>query len=301
MMLIKYLLLSIMLLLTYACGEKRGPSDQSSHDTKSQTVDTVKMTPVSFTSEGVQLAGTIFAPAQPHAALVLVHGSDRVPRMSAFARELAQRGLVVLTYDKRGVGESDGVYAGPEVGTNNISVDNLQLLAKDANAAVATLRQQNESLPIGLLGFSQAGWIIPIAASENPLIDFMVLFSCPTITTLEQLRFQFYTNGDEDFWETHTEADARDHIANDPDRYQFEPTDPKSYLHKLTIPGLWLFGGKDIQVPVQVCIEQLRVLQDDGKSFDYVLFPELGHNTAFADTSAPVDTALYWIQQLEQQ
>ena len=42
---------------------------------------------------------------------------------------LAQNDILVLTYDKRGVGESGGVYAGPEVGTNNISIENLNLLA----------------------------------------------------------------------------------------------------------------------------------------------------------------------------
>jgi hypothetical protein len=47
------------------------------------------------------------------------------------------------------------------------------------------------------------------------------LFSCPTITTLEQ-RFQFYTNGNNNFLgKPCTELDAREHINNDSDRYQF--------------------------------------------------------------------------------
>lgn len=33
----------------------------------------------------------------------------------------------------------------------------------------------------------------------------MVIFSGPVVSTLEQLRFQFYTQGDSNFWETHTE------------------------------------------------------------------------------------------------
>ena len=84
-------------------------------------------------------------------------------------------------------------------------------LSQDANAAVNTFRTylKDKKIPIGLVSFSQAGWIIPITASKNPQIEFMVLFSCPTITTLEQLRFQFYTNGNTNFWKNHTEADAR--------------------------------------------------------------------------------------------
>lgn len=125
----------------------------------------------------------------------------------------------------------------------------------------------------------------------------MVLFSCPTITTLEQLRFQFYTDGNTDFWNNHTEQDARDIIKNEPDRYQFKSTDPKDALSKLAIPGLWLFGGRDIQIPVDICIKQLNTLKVQGKSFEYALFSTLGHNTAYANTSAPVDISIHWIKQ----
>jgi pimeloyl-ACP methyl ester carboxylesterase len=125
----------------------------------------------------------------------------------------------------------------------------------------------------------------------------MVLFSGPTITTLEQLRFQFYTNGNNSFWENHTEADAIEHTKNDPDKYQFAATDPKTYLNTLSIPGLWLFGEKDIQIPVKLCIEQLNTLKAQGKPFEYTSFPKLGHNTSSSNDTAPVDTAVQWIQQ----
>lgn len=256
--------------------------------------DSILIEEITFVSEGVKLAGSIYTPDDAFAAVVLVHGSDPVPRMTKLARLLAEHGLLVLTYDKRGVGKSGGVYVGPQVGTNNISVDNLTLLARDASEAINTLHQHDKDLPIGLLGASQAGWIIPIAARENPSVEFMVLFSSPTITTLEQLRFQFYTNGREDFWENHTEEDARHHTENDPDKYQFTATDPKVSLVALSIPGLWLFGEKDIQVPVKMCIEQLNVLKVQGKPFEYVLFPSLGHDT---NTTAPLDIALHWIRQ----
>ena len=152
---------------------------------------------VKFESQGITLAGSILKPKNPFAAVVIVHGSDPVKREMEFAKRLAKEGIAVLTYDKRGVGESGGIYVGPSVGTNNIDTTNLNLLSSDANAAVNTFRTylKDKKIPIGLVGYSQAGWIIPITASKNPQIEFMVLFSCPTITTLEQLRFQFYTNG----------------------------------------------------------------------------------------------------------
>ncbi|MEZ0007573.1 dienelactone hydrolase [Flavobacterium sp. 28YEA47A] len=254
---------------------------------------------IKFESQGVTLAGSILTPKKAVAAVVIVHGSDPVKRELEFAKRLAKDGIAVLTYDKRGVGESGGVYVGPTVGTNNIDTTNLNLLSHDASEAVNTFRTylKDKKTPIGLVGFSQAGWIIPIAASKNPQIEFMVLFSCPTITTLEQLRFQFYTNGNNDFWENHTEAEAREHIKNDSDRYQFAATDPKISLNTLSIPGLWLFGEKDIQIPVKLCIEQLNTFKAQGKPFEYTLFPTLGHNTVSGNITAPVEISIQWIKQ----
>ena len=266
---------------------------------KAQSLDSIKIENVTFKSEGVTLAGSILKPKKPFAAVVIVHGSDPVKREMGFAKRLAKEGIAVLTYDKRGVGESGGVYVGPSVGTNNIDTTNLNLLSHDASAAVNTFRTylKDKKLPIGLVGFSQAGWIIPITASKNQQIEFMVLFSCPTITTLEQLRFQFYTNGDNNFWENHTDADAREHTKNDPDKYQFVATDPKIYLNTLSIPGLWLFGEKDIQIPVKLCIEQLNSFKVQGKPFEYTLFPTLGHNTSSENIAEPFDISVQWIKQ----
>lgn len=254
---------------------------------------------VTFESQGITLAGSVVKPEKPFAAVVIVHGSDPVKREMEFAKRLAKKGIAVLTYDKRGVGESGGVYVGPSVGTNNIDTANLNLLAHDADAAVKTFRTylKNKKIPIGLVGFSQAGWIIPMAAGKNPEIEFMVLFSCPTITTLEQLRFQFYTNGDTNFWENHTQDDAVEHTKNDPDRYQFAATDPKVFLNTLSIPGLWLFGEKDIQIPVRLCVEHLNTFKAQGKPFDYALFNNLGHNTSSGDNPEPFDIAVQWIKQ----
>lgn len=265
--------------------------------TQAQSTDSIKTKDVTFVIEGIRLAGTIYMPKHPQAAVVLVHGSDRVPRMTETAELLAKNDILVFTYDKRGVGESEGVYAGPEVGTNNISKENLNLLAKDASAALHVIQQENKNIPMGLLGFSQAGWIIPIAANQNSQVEFMVLFSCPTITTLEQLRFQFYTNGNPDFWENHTEEEAVHHTKNDPDRYNFEATDPLEALSNLSIPGLWLFGQKDIQIPAKLCIENLNVLKKQGKPFEYVLFPALGHNTGYSASDEPFAMAIQWIKE----
>lgn len=214
---------------------------------------------------------------------------------------LARNGIAVLTYDKRGVGKSGGVYAGPEVGTNNIDAANLNLLASDASAAANALLSNlpiGHQLPLGLMGFSLAGWIISITAGKNHKVTFMVLFSGPVVTTLEQLRFQFYTQGNASFWETHTEAEVHYHIRSDADQYRFTGTDPRDALARLPIPGLWLFGGKDIQIPVHLSMEHLDALRSKGKPYEYRLFPELGHNTAFSKIAEPVNLVIRWIKTI---
>ncbi|OYX91733.1 MAG: alpha/beta hydrolase [Sphingobacteriia bacterium 35-40-5] len=255
---------------------------------------------VTFKSAGITLEGTVYKPRHPKAALVLVHGSGQETRMLKMASILAEKGIAVLTYDKRGVGKSGGIYAGPEVGTNNIDSANLNLLALDASAASNTLLRHlpRRDMPLGLMGFSQAGWIIPIAAKINHKVNFMVVFSGPLVNTLEQLRFQFYTNGNPGFWDTHTENEAREHVRNDPDRYQFVATDPQDALSKLSIPGLWIFGGKDIQIPVGLSIEKLNLLKAIGKPYEYCLFPELTHNTASSKSPETINNAIQRIQTI---
>ena len=258
-------------------------------------------TEIKFVSEGISLAGTIFTPNNVQAAVVIVHGSGQEKRMIDFATILANNGIAVLTYDKRGVGESAGVYAGPEVGTNNVDFSNLNLLSLDASAAVNSLSKylSHDQIPIGLIGGSQAGWIIPLTAEKNKKVKFMTIFSGALITVKEQLRFQFYTDGDKKFWDTHSEEDTRKHVFHDPDRYEFIDTDPKDILAKLSIPGIWIFGGKDIQVPVKLSIEYLDTLKSKGKHYEYKLFPNLGHNTAFSDSEEPMKDAINWIKNIK--
>ncbi len=256
---------------------------------------------IKFVSEGISLTGTIFTPNNVQAAVVIVHGSGQEKRMINFATILANNGIAVLTYDKRGVGESAGVYAGPEVGTNNVDFSNLNLLSLDASAAINTLSKylSNDQIPIGLIGGSQAGWIIPLTAEKNKKVKFMTIFSGALITVKEQLRFQFYTNGDQKFWDTHSEDEARKHVFTDPDKYEFIDTNPNDILAKLSIPGIWIFGGKDIQVPVKLSIEYLDILKSKGKHYEYKLFPNLGHNTAFSDSEEPMKDAINWIKNID--
>ena len=74
------------------------------------------------------------------------------------------RGIAVLSYDKRGIGQSSGHYPG-----DFASVTTIDQLAGDAAAAARFLVAQPGIDPkrVGLVGISQAGWIIPQAAVRS--------------------------------------------------------------------------------------------------------------------------------------
>src|SRR4051812_25151081 len=85
--------------------------------------------PVTFSSQGVLLSGTLYLPKQggQFPAIVIVHGSGKMPRSfyHYWADHWVRRGYAVLSYDKRGTGRSGGEYEG----NNNTSRKNIDLLA----------------------------------------------------------------------------------------------------------------------------------------------------------------------------
>ena len=150
---------------------------------------------VRFTNRDVQLAGTLIAPSAGGRcpAVVLVHGSGAENRayMLPWARFLVRRGIAVFGYDKRGVGESTGDW----------NAATYEDLAGDAVAAVEYLktRRDIDAAQVGLLGISQAGWIMPLAAVRSTGVAFLISISGagvpPAETTIDQARNELTMTG----------------------------------------------------------------------------------------------------------
>lgn len=123
-----------------------------------------------FRSGDVELYGRLILPAGkgPHPAIVQVHGSgkDVATDFPVEAWLLAPRDVAVLIFDKRGTGSSDG----------DFGMDFTQL-AGDVVAAVDWLKRQPEidGERIGLAGYSQGGWISPLAASKTDAVKFVLV------------------------------------------------------------------------------------------------------------------------------
>ncbi len=103
---------------------------------------------VSFQSGEETLAGRIYLPSDfqsgnPRPAAVLVHGLGSGQKaMSGAARDLAQNGVIALTFDQRGHGKSGGAYTGDS--------------SADVRAAVQFIAERDgvDASRIGVVGHS---------------------------------------------------------------------------------------------------------------------------------------------------
>jgi dienelactone hydrolase len=95
---------------------------------------------------------------------------------SAIPYLLAAQGLAVFAYDKRGTGHSEGFYT-----------QNFELLADDAAAAGREARERaaGRFTRFGYAGFSQGGWVAPMAAQRGGA-DFVVVGFGLVLTPLEE-------------------------------------------------------------------------------------------------------------------
>lgn len=146
---------------------------------------------VRFRSGGVELAGAIYRPPGGANApgvvpgVVIVHGSGPQDRhgyaslIDLLATRLAEKGAVVLAYDKRGVGASTGDW----------SRAGFDALGADAAAGIAYLRSVPGVDParVGLAGSSQAGWVAARAIADGADPAFVLLIGAAgTAMTVEE-------------------------------------------------------------------------------------------------------------------
>lgn len=200
--------------------------------------------------------------------------------MTALAQLLANDGFAVLTYDKRGIGKSGGVFQG---GDNTAA---FTLLGEDAAAGLRAIggHPRLKGVPAGLIGISQGGWVAPIAASRSPNAAFMVLWSGPVCTLSEELHFSAFAKKIQNFSMYTSAVGIREHMRSVPRRT--DDFDPRTVLSNLSLPSLWVFGGRDNSIPVELSISRLeRLIKGGHPDFEYRVFPEGGHGLDYPGTA----------------
>jgi len=252
---------------------------------------------VHFRCAGAVLADTLFLPerAGPLPAVVYVHSSGQTLRWGwgvPWVRQIVGAGIAFFSYDKRGVGESQGTCCPGDQSHFN-------LLAADADGAVNALRKRPEVDPerVGFLGTSQAGWVVPLAVVRSQhRVAFTALASGPAVTTDEEAQWSQLAGEDAANPPPLTPA-KRAEITRELHPGGF---DPVPLLARMTVPGIWVYGRLDRSHPAEksaATLERLRSTQ--GKDFTVVLFPRAGHGLLDVPPADPraMPTLLAWIQK----
>lgn len=117
---------------------------------------------VTFPSGELTLRGKLILPEGPgpFPVMIPVHGSEDYSAVDHYSDPYiyAANGIAAFVYDKRGTGGSTGTYTA-----------NFDVLSDDTVAAIQYVRKRSEidGAKVHLAGYSQGGWIAPLAALKD--------------------------------------------------------------------------------------------------------------------------------------
>ena len=141
--------------------------------------------PLSFANGQIHLAGELLLPKSQgrHKTVVLLHGSGPESHRDFhwLRYYLAGHGIAVVSYDKRGVGSSAGDWRSAS----------FEELASDALAAARAVRTRGDidSLRLGVLGWSNGGWVAPLAMA-NREFAFAAVGAAPGTASGDNIAFE---------------------------------------------------------------------------------------------------------------
>jgi uncharacterized protein len=223
-----------------------------------------------FRSDDVELHYALDLPAgtPPFPAVVVGHGSGRSTKLEgvSLARGLRDRGFAVLRYDKRGVGRSGGEFRGVSAAS---SEEQVGVLAGDMIAGVTFLRARADidAGRIGLMGVSQAGWIMSAAAARSADVRFFVAVVGSVMPIGKNI-----------FYENQREDDDRDAVYRELAAYDGPlGWDPLPALRARQTPALWLLAEQDRLVPTRACAPVLAGLVGEGHPYVVKRYSGVGH------------------------
>jgi dipeptidyl aminopeptidase/acylaminoacyl peptidase len=234
-------------------------------------------TEVFFNNGGLSLSGLLFLPDGngPIPVGVVIHGSGTSQRNSPWyltvTKYLQENGIAVLLPDKRGSEKSGGDW----------TKATFRDLAGDAISAIDFVRDQMvfDYSSIGIIGFSQGGWITPIVATESKEVASVVNMSGAGVTTDEQLLHEEENHiADLGIWRPVAKLIAF-LTARAVKRREFwrmiAGFDPIPYWQKVDLPVLLAFGENDKNVPVKESVRRIEAL--NRTKITIKVYPEGGH------------------------
>ena len=252
------------------------------------------------------LPGTLSLPKGdgPFAAIVLVHGSGPADRDESIgpnkpfrdlAHGLAERGIAVLSYEKR-------TRAHPEdedFAAMDFTVD--EETVNDALAAVAQLRADARINParVFIAGHSLGALMAPRMAQRAPELAGLILLAAPARPlqdiVLEQVSYLAESDGEIDaeeqagidqmrskaaaFASLSADTPASDTLFGMPARYWIDlrSYDPVAVAQEISQPMLIIQGGRDYQVTPDGDFSRWQAAFEGEPRVQLKLFPALNH------------------------
>lgn len=257
---------------------------------------------VEFRSGDVTLHGTVTAPAGAagqRPGIVLVHGSgpEKRAKYQAEVHAMARVGFVVLSYDKRTTGYSQ-------------TQRSYARLADDALAGVRLLSRRADVDPrrIGLWGFSEGGWVAPLAASRSTQVSYVVLVGTSGVSPARQSAWALENRLRHEGVEgslLQTISGTGTRFLRDAGLLPEADYDPIPALRRLRQPVLALWGNDQQSPPAESAGAIEKALRDGGNT-DVTLrfFPHADHKLHVSPdgfqrgsqlTSGYVDAMASWV------
>jgi len=260
---------------------------------------------IHFDSNGNRLSG-IYLPPYPErpacGVILTVHGDGPLNREAhgyypLIWKPLRERGYAVLSWDKPGVGDSSG----------NWLQQSMEDRQQEVLAAIAYVEQRfGPRQTLGLLGFSQAGWVVPAVANQHPEVDFLIGVGFAINWAeqgwhLTQTRLQRQDASPQTLqrarkqYQHHLAFLARrpsyaDYLASipdlespmSPDRFEFAlknlHADASAEYPKITQPLLMLLGEDDLNVDIWHTKTFLEALRQSHPHFQIDVLPGATHS-----------------------
>ncbi|TYC67489.1 alpha/beta fold hydrolase [Stappia sp. BW2] len=265
--------------------------------------------PIVFSFDGYSVSGTLHLPPpentrpDPPPLVLLVHGDGPADRHSGggylpLVSSLLDSGFAVYSWDKPGVGESEGNWLSFSMADR----------ARLAATALAAAKEQPElrMSPAGFLGFSQAGWVLPILAKEPAQADFFVIVGGAVnwlrqagyytrrrleragadLKTIDQAVAENARDGqrflDRDFSYQGYLDSGLDKVPMPEDRFAFAhrnaAADSSSSLTHISAPVLTVHGGEDLNVDPDFNSAVYRKTLEAGNPANrFVIVPQATH------------------------
>ncbi|MHC8948354.1 alpha/beta hydrolase family protein [Sphingobacterium hungaricum] len=280
--------------------------------------------------DALSLSGTLTFPKEKgiYPAVILVSGSGPQDRNSTiFGHEtfkvladyLTKNKIVVLRYDDRGIGQSEG----------NFNKSTIADFSRDAVAALDYLKKQPQvdAKRIGIIGHSEGGLIAELLAGQKyPQLSFIVSLAGPSVSIDELMVEQLYKVGkvsglseeqlaanrvinaknfsilksnlsDAEAYEALKEnmknipgytAESSNELNQllAPSFRYFMKIEPEIFIRKISIPVFAAFGSLDVQVDANQNIYGLQTILRKNSKNKIIEYPKLNHLFQTASTGS---------------